>query len=258
MLTGGHPMLSFRMIQCAIVATFLLLVAASTQAVPIKFEFTGTVTDKILSYGEYTDVWLHARKWKGKTVTGQMVMDIEGLELYPNLSPDEVYYSSSVGNNPSDFISFTLTNPDGNTYSFPGDYDPLPEVAVDGGTAYLIDSFYNGTHFFADKVFTNSRSAPRQVISLRMQASGANAKQTITSMDFNTVEFHPEFANVQNYGSVEYIHDNGKRFDYYFTINSITRVPISEPSSLILIFGGLVGLLVCRQHHLKTIFSACN
>lgn len=244
-------MFIFRIIPHAIISSLLLMVASSIQAIPIKFEFTGTVTNKVLSYGEIIDVPLNARKWRGKTVTGEMIIDIEGLETNPDQSPEQVYYSSWYGNNASDWLSFTLTNPDGSTYSFPGGYDPLPEVDVDGSDAYLVDSFYNGTQFYVGRNYSNSRSVPRQGLSLRMQAQGENAKQAITSMDFNTVEFHPEFANWENYGIVEYHHDDGKKFNYYFNINSIKRVSVPEPASWLMILGGFIGLLVYRQRALK-------
>lgn len=236
-----------------VIAVFFLIVAApSIQAIPIKFEFTGTITDKVLISGQVTDIYFNARRWKGKTVTGHMMIDVEGLATNPNQSPEQVYYSSWYGDNPSDWLSFSITNPDGSTYYFPESYDPLSEVDVDGSDVYLINSFSsygNATALYAGRTYLNAKSLPRQYLSLRLQGSGMNAAKAITSMDFDTVEFNPEFANWENYGIVDYSHPSGKNTNYYFTINSLTRVP--EPSSWLLILGGLIALLARRRYFVR-------
>lgn len=241
-------MRSCRIIKRAMLSITLLVAASLTWAAPIIFEFTGTVTDQVLIDGRLIDVSVNAGEWKGKTITGTMFIDVEGLATNPN-QHEQVYYSSSYGDNPTDWLSFSLTNPDGKTYLFPGGFDLLPNFEVNGADVYLIDSVLNGTHLFAGRVFSNLRPQSHQVFSLRLQARGPNDSLAISSMDFDTVEFRPEFANWENYGFVEYGHRDGTRFNYYFNINSITRVifRVPEPSGWVLMLCALAGIFLARR-----------
>ncbi len=238
-----------RIIQHVLATLAFLTVNTSTWAAPILFEFTGTVTDQVLSSGRSGSISLNRPEWNGKTITGTMSMDVEGLATNPNQSPEQVHYTSGDYGNPADWLSFSWINPDGSAYTIPGGFDPLPNYQVDGSSAYLTDSVLNGTQFYAGRAFSNLRPQSTQSFSLRLQARGPNDSLAISSMNFDTVAFLPEFANYENYGIVRYGHPDGTRLDYHFTINSITRVP--EPSGLLLILCGLVGLFLAHRRHVK-------
>ena len=75
----------------------------------------------------------------------------------------------------------------------------------------------------------------------------------LDSIDFNTVTFHPEFANQENYGYIYYVKENGKKMSYYFSIDSITRVTsqVPEPGTLVLFMLGLGGLGLSQLKRVK-------
>lgn len=229
---------------------FIFLFSASSLAfaVPITFEFTGTVSNQILSNGRLIKANSKVPQWHGKGVSGQMMIDIEGLATNPNQVSYQSYYQSGYEGNGTDWLSFSLTNPDGSTHQIPGGYDPFPEVDVNGSVAYLTNPpAINDMQFYAGRTYSNLRLYPHQNISLRL----SGRSQLISGQDFHTVEINPQFAYRENYGLVDYAHENGTRFEYYFTIDSIKRVP--EPSSWVLMLCGLSGLLWARRRRAQQI-----
>ena len=86
------------------------------------------------------------------------------------------------------------------------------------------------------------------MMSLRLGSFGESAHKLLNSVDFATVDFHPEFATNENYGLVTYVKDNGKKMDYAFRIDSLTRAKseVPEPGPLGLFLLGFACLMLKR------------
>lgn len=189
-------------------------------------------------------------EWNGKAVSGQMIIDLEGLTATPPGSPTTRYYLTSIDDNAGDWLSFTLNNPDGNSYSFPGEYsfpdelDPFSQDYVNGSSVWLRHQ-QDGmdTNFFAGRTLLNPDSQLKRGIYLQLEARGQGASGLTGGLNLETI--NPQFANWFNYGLVNYATNDGTSFDYYFTIDTIKQVP--EPSSLALLLCGTAALLWARR-----------
>lgn len=234
-----------------LVICILYGLSPSAFATPIVFNFTGTISDEILSYGQLSKTWKSIPKWNGKTVTGSVTLDLDGL-LPEDTSADQTYYTTnSNGTNEAQWLSFIINNPDGTSYTLPDRTDVLPLPKVNGSTAYLIyDPVYNSSSLYIGRVYVGQypKNQPRQDMFLRLGNNGDDAANLFNTTDFNTVEFDPTFATLENYGGIQYLKDNGKMMAYSFKINSLTRVKsqVPEPSILSLILIGFAGLLLNR------------
>lgn len=223
----------------------------STFATPIVFNFTGTVTDEILSYGQLSKTWKSIPKWNGKTVTGSVILDLDGL-VPEDTSANQTYYNTgSYGTNESQWLSFIINNPDGTSYTLPNRTEVLPLPKVNASSAYLIyDPVYNGSSLYVGRTYVGQfpKDQPRQTMFLRLGSNGDDAANLFNTTDFNTVEFDPTFATLENYGGIEYLKDNRKTMAYSFKINSLTRAEseVPEPGILSLILIGFAGLMLNR------------
>lgn len=233
---------------------FIVISAAASvvHAVPVVFEFTGRVSDGFLFYGNMVQGGYSYPEWNGKSITGQFVIDVEGLTSSPANSPYYRHYGTSLYHNVDDWLSFTLTNPDGKTYSFPGDYafaddiDPFSEDYVNSTSAWLADlPEEKGNKFSVGRYLFNPDLQLKRYIYLSLESSDPNPSGLINGLDFETLVVDAQYANWINYGLVNYATNDGTRFDYYFTIETIKRVP--EPSSLLLLVCGIAMLLWTRR-----------
>lgn len=239
-----YPVSGYRIIT----AIFSILPSIAV-ATPITFDFTGTISNTILSYGNHITI-AQPKQWLGKSVNGNFVLDIDGLETNPKQDRNQIYLDSSYGNNPADWLSVVLTNPDGKIYSFPLE-DPSAPVGLDGAVASIFyrKDVFPDARFYIGRMFSNLNSTPRINISLRLAAREMDSLKMLNGLDVNNLDIKPEYSNWENYGLVEYNDGKGKKFDYHFTIDSITRreVNVDEPSPIILSVLALGMLVLVRR-----------
>lgn len=222
------------------------------QSAPVTFEFTGRVSDGFFFHGDMVRGFAHP-EWDGKSVSGQFVVDVDGLIPSPAGSPDIRLYMTAFYDKPSEWLSFTLTNPDGKTYSFPGEYsfaddiDPYSLDHSNGSSLWLTDRHEGrGDRFSVSRNLVNPDLQLRRHIYIGLESR--NPFGLINGVDVGNLVVNAQQADWINYGVVNYATANGVKFDYYFTIDSITRVP--EPSILILLLLGamLLGVSRLRKH----------
>lgn len=228
-----------------LVLSIPLVLSTPSNAVPITFEISGTISDRILGYPEI--VPLSHPEWKGLEVTGKLSLDLERLAINHQTTNDVTLYTKeNEPNRRADWISFEITNPDGCNilisdstpiYPDPGSYPP-----VDNASTFL-------THTANDSAFYVSRDYsafldpyPRNYFYLALLAVGGNADKLTNGADYNNAVIYPEFANVNNWAQVAQFNEAGIGYDYYFTVNSVKRieVDVSEPSSLLILISGLL------------------
>jgi hypothetical protein len=234
---------------------FLSIISAMSsvaQSAPVTFEFTGRVSDEFLFYGNMVQGGFSYPEWNGKSISGQFVVDVEGLTSSPANSPYYRHYVTSLYHNADDWLSFTLTNPDGKTYSFPGDYafaddiDPFSLDYVNSTHAWL-DNLPEGkgNKFSVSRNVLNPDLQLKRFIYLSLESRAPNPLGLINGLDFETLSIDAQYANWINHGLVNYATADGVKFDYHFTVDSIRRVP--EPSILSLLLAGLMLLVVSRR-----------
>ena len=237
--------------------TVIFAIPTLAVATPITFNFTGTVSDYILSNGQLQKSSSAIPKWNGKSVSGSVTMDLDNAVPKHKHSEQTYYETATYNTNEKQWLSFIINNPDGTSYDIPAAINPLPSVDVNGSVASLLyRPDYDHSFFYVGRTFSNlaPKNPPRQNMSLRLGSFGESSHQLLDSVDFDTVEFHPKLATNENYGLVTYVKDNGKKMDYAFRIDSLTRAvsQVPEPDSLWLVALGFAGLLVNRARRSKS------
>ncbi len=240
----------------ALIISILFSISSLSSATPITFNFTGTVSDYILSNGQLSKTSSTIPKWNGKSVSGSVIMDLDSVTPKHQHSEQTYYETASYNNNFEQWMSFIINNPDGTSYTVPASVDPLPRVDVNSSIASLLyRPAFDHSFFIVGRNFTNltPKNPPRQMMSLRLGSFGESAHKLLNSVDFKTVDFHPEFATNENYGLVTYVKDNGKKMNYAFRIDSLTRVKsdVPEPGTLGLVLLGFAGLMLNRARRAK-------
>lgn len=157
------------------------------------------------------------------------------------------YYEADL----AEWMTVTINNPDGTSYTIAPPIDPLPEVDVSSASTYLTynTAHHDQTAFFAGRNYANLKKPPRQEFYMWLSAEYEDASKLLNTTDFNTVSINTDFANWTHYGVVYYIKENGKKMNYEFTFDSFTRAitQVPEPGSLLLIILGLGGLFLTRS-----------
>lgn len=228
-----------------------LALATTSNAVPLKFEISGTISDKILSSSNYETVSLSHPEWKGLEVTGILSLDLERLSLNHQTAPEVTLHNKEdEPNRRADWMSFEITNPDGSyilisdstpIYPNPNSYPPANDAST------FLTHYVNDSAFYASRDYSAFLEPyPRNYLYIALLAMGENASKLTDGADYYTSHIYPEFANVNNWAQVAQFNEMGVGFDYYFTINSIKRmdVEVSEPSPLLILLLGLLLILL--------------
>lgn len=231
-----------------IILLIIPMMSSVARSAPVTFEFTGRVSDGFLFYGNHVQSGFSYPEWYGKSITGQFIVDVEGLRSSPPNAPDIRHYITDRDDNSRDWLSFTLTNPDGKTYSFPGEYsfaddvDPYSFDHSNFSSLWLTDRNGEGDRFSVSRNMNNPDLKIWRHIHLGLESRSPSG--LINGVDVSNLVINAQQADWISYGVVNYATADGVKFDYYFTIDSITRVP--EPSNLTLLLLGAMLLGVSR------------
>lgn len=215
---------------------------APSWAIPLIFEFTGTISDTVLISGIEQTLFTSHPQWNGQQVTGTLSMDLPALAASPYNGPGYSQYSKTNDVYPhADWMSFGVTNPDGSILDISDSIPIIPAPTSEGDDAYTHlahQSYMHGdSGFYAQRTYNNFEPYPRNHASLSLRADGDNALWLTSSADYNDVIIKPEFANIENYGSVYQLNELGIGHEYYFRIDSLIRKPADVPEpSILLIF----------------------
>jgi hypothetical protein len=219
-------------------------------ATPIVFNFTGTISDQHLSNGSMQKSYSIIPKWLGKQVSGSISLDLDAVVPTWGYESQTIYESFyEPNNNFAQWMTVTINNPDGTSYSIAPALDPLPEVDANYAATYLsYRADYDDAQFVAYRNYSNVRKTPTQNIVFYISARGEDAHKLLNTTDFNTVNINTDFANWENYGSIYYVKENGKKMAYIFSVDSLTRVSseVPEPGSFVLLVLGLFTITTAR------------
>jgi len=252
-------MIFFKNVYVIATSILLLTVNAPAWATPITFEFTGTVTNTVIDtiFGDNGIKETRYPEWNGQQVTGILTLDLEGQwEYFSEDDPYTIYKSfGSVAD--SNWMQLTLRNPDGTyfdssraTYGKPTPFNPYPNSAY-AQIVHLSDVNPEPplSNLVVSRGYYDSASPlAYNYIELTLIGNGSNAHLLTSSKDFDDVIINPEFANLQNYGSVNQSNRTLTSPGYHFTIDSFNRVrtEVPEPSAPLLLFSGLLIVLLKR------------
>lgn len=232
-----------RLAALMLVSTF----TASSWAIPLTFQFTGTISDTILGSGIYQTVFTSHPQWNGEQVSGTLTLDLPELAASPFNGPGYTQYGASQDFYPrADWMSFSMTNPDGTILDISDSIPitPAPEAEGDDAYTHLAHQsyLYGDSSFYAQRTYNNFVPYPRNHAALSLRAIGENAAWLTSSADYNDVIIKPEFANLENYGYVYQLNDLGIGHEYSFRIESLERISteVPEPSLLLIFISGLL------------------
>lgn len=232
----------FRQLIAVIAISSLTVFTAPTLAIPLVFEFTGTISNTVLIFNTEQTLYTSHPQWNGQKVTGTFTIDLSKVEKKPNLGPGYTDYSSEKDTYPyTDWIWFNITNPDGSIIDISASIpiSPAPEAEGDDANTQLFHHPFVGAEssFYVLRTYSSLDPFPRNHASLSLKGIGSDGSWLTSSADYNDVIIKPEFANVENYGSVQQFNDQGVGHEYYFRVESIKRKSAHVPeSSLMLMF----------------------
>lgn len=230
------------------ITLFITSIASLTNATPIVFNFTGTVSDKYLDE-HMQDAPLSIPEWKGKNISGSFTLDVNAVT--PTILRDDFsqYITFDRTGITTQWMKFTVTNPDGSTLTF-----PTGEPKKDGEGSYSASVQLTGDPLDPLEVFQyfniiKSNDYDEDRIELSLGSIGQDLNLIFSSTDLNIVEFYPEYTNEINKGIVKFKNEIGEKMEYYFLISSLTRIKseVPESGSLILMLLGFFGLILNRR-----------
>lgn len=220
---------------------------AHSWAIPLTFEFTGTISNTVLISRIQQTLFTSHPQWNGLQVTGTVTMDLPELAASPYNGLGYSQYGTSQDAYPyADWMSFTVTNPDGTILDISDSIPIIPAPDLEGDSAYTHlahqSYMYGDSGFYAQRIYNNFVPYPRNSAALSLRADGDNAQWLTSSANYNNVIIKPEFANMDNYGWIYQLDDMGVGHEYYFRIDSVKRKPteVPEPSVLLLFISGLL------------------
>ena len=242
-----------KLLQRVALACSVSAISVSSWALPLTFQFTGTISDTVLISSIYQTLPTMQPEWNGQKVSGTLVMDLPEAAASPYNGPGYTQYGKSEDTyDYANWMAFTIENPDGTVLDISDSIPIFPAPEAEGDDAYTNlahQSYLHGeSSFYAQRTYNNFVPYPRNSASLSLLAVGEEASLLTSSADYADVIIKPEFANVENYGSVYQLNDQGIGYDYYFRIDSIARVTseVPEPGTLVLMLVGFTGLLLSR------------
>lgn len=219
-------------------------------ATPIIFNFTGTISDQHLSGGSMQKSYSIIPKWLGKQVSGSISLDLDAVvPTWANESQTIYQSHHEPNNNYAQWMTVTINNPDGTSYSIAPLLDPLPEVNANYASTYLTyRADYDDAQFVAGRTYSNSIKTHQNIV-FYITARGDDAHKLLNTTDFNNVNINTNFANWDNYGAIHYVKENGKKMAYLFSVDSFTRVTseVPEPGSFFLLIIGLGAITTARM-----------
>lgn len=237
---------------CKYLVSFIALTLATTSnAVPLTFEVSGTISDKILSSSNYETVPLSHPEWNGLEVTGTLSLDLERLAINHQTTFEVTLHNKEdEPNRRADWMSFEITNPDGSNilisdstpiYPDPDSYPPANDAST------FLTHYVNDSAFYVSRDYSAFLEPyPRNYFYIALLAMGGNADKLTTGADYYNAMIYPEFANINNWAHVAQFNEAGVGHEYYFTITSLKRieVEVSEPCSLLILMSGLLLILL--------------
>ena len=240
-----HPFLN-KQILLAIAFT---LIASVAEATPIIFNFTGTLGNQMLDGGALLKTWAEVPEWNGRTVSGTINMNVEGIKPAVQ-NHEQIFYETSTSQDASEqWLNVSLNNPDGTSFNFPT-FENFPEADFNYSGTTMLQTSSGFSIFTLQRGFTNldPDNQPHQQIIFRLNSFGDEPYQLFNSLDYNTVNFNPASANFTNSAYVSYLTANENKIEYFFRIDSLTRVEseVPEPGSLVLLLLGLISILLGR------------
>ena len=234
-------------------ACSLFAISFSSWALPLTFEFTGTISDTVLISASYQTIFTRQPEWNGQKVSGTLVMDLPEAAASPYNGPGYTQYGKSENTyDYANWMAFTIENPDGTVLDVSDSIPIYPAPEAEGDDAYTNlahESYlYGDSSFYAQRTYNHFVPYPRNSASISLRAIGEEASLLTSSADYANVIIKPEYANYENYGFVYQLNDQGIGYEYLFRIDSLTRVEseVPEPESLILLLVGFIGLLLGR------------
>lgn len=244
----------FRRIAGILSISSLVIFTAPTWAMPLTFEFTGTISNTVLIWGVEQTLATSHPQWNGLPVSGTLMIDLPALAASPLNGPGYSQYSKRSDTYPfADWMSFSIINPDGSILDISDSIPIIPPPESEGDDAYTQlahqSYLYGDSGFYAQRTYSSIEQIPINHASLSLQATGENALWLTSSANYHDVIIKPEFANFENYGWVWQLNDLGLGHEYYFRIDSIVRkaIDVPEPPLLLMLISGLL-LLQWKRH----------
>jgi hypothetical protein len=227
---------------------FLLLLARPTCALPITFEFTGTINVPILGNGVWEDpTYTTHPEWTGNVVSGNVTFRLD--EVLPSWfnNPQYSQYSGEYAG----WMTFNVIQPDGTILDIPGSAAPIPTPRLEGNDAYTelayLSDLTPDSGFYAQRTLSNSLTYPQQHMSLALRSVGEGSELLTSSANYSDVIIQPQFANHTNAGYVYYYTAPNEGYEYTFRIDSLNRITnVPEPKSLTLVLLAIGSLAIAR------------
>ncbi|HSI51392.1 MAG TPA: PEP-CTERM sorting domain-containing protein [Ideonella sp.] len=228
--------------------------AAPARADVVSFNFTGQISDSVLQTGIYQPLVSSnmPADWLGQTVSGSIRIDL-GPRAPTVLIPGQMSQLSNNASYPAtDWMTVSITQPDGSTLLIPSSPAPDPYPEGEGNNAYshlMNNAVLNGQPaqdgFSANRFLSNGQTYPQQLFQLELVSTGANNLSLVDSIDYRKAVFNPAQANWTNYGVVDSFSSLTSGYRYAFTVLSLSSTvsAVPEPTSTAMMGIGLAALL---------------